>query len=179
VRVEAADVRRAVSLLPLVPRPPEPRKTARNRWQARCPFHEDNSPSMSVSQLDSGWVFNCFGCGEHGDVITYVMKIEGIDFKTALAKLGEGREVDVPPRWRWWQPDGYDSAKRYVVPCEGPGAGPCPRDRRQYVDLRDATYALDGNLADFWRYDAEAGFRWLCLDCWRARREQVQRRRAA
>lgn len=51
-----------------------------------CPFHGDKTPSLSVNE-DKG-VFHCFGCGEGGDVFTFVQKIEGIDFKEALAHLG-------------------------------------------------------------------------------------------
>ena len=51
---------------------------------ARCPFHNEKTASFKVYSNDT---FYCFGCGEHGDVITLVMKMEGIDFKEACKRL--------------------------------------------------------------------------------------------
>jgi P4 family phage/plasmid primase-like protien len=56
-----------------------------NYKQGKCPFHGDNDPSFTV--YDSG--YNCFGCGEHGDVIDFVMKIERIDFKAAINMIAD------------------------------------------------------------------------------------------
>jgi len=61
-------------------------KRAGKEWHGLCPFHNEKSPSFYVNE-DKG-VFNCFGCGEGGDVITFIQKIEGVDFKTALNHLG-------------------------------------------------------------------------------------------
>lgn len=49
---------------------------------ALCPFHHEKTPSFSVNS-DIG-IFKCFGCGESGDVITFIQKIEGVDFPEAL-----------------------------------------------------------------------------------------------
>ncbi len=51
-----------------------------------CPFHTEKTPSFRVNE-DKG-VFHCFGCGEGGDVITFIERIEGLDFRTTLAHLG-------------------------------------------------------------------------------------------
>lgn len=50
-----------------------------------CPFHNDTKPSFSVSPTKQ--VYYCFGCGEGGNVFTFVMKMEGITFAEALRKL--------------------------------------------------------------------------------------------
>jgi len=49
---------------------------------ARCPFHNEKTPSFAVNP-DLG-IFKCFGCGESGDVITFIQKMEGVDFPEAL-----------------------------------------------------------------------------------------------
>lgn len=49
-----------------------------------CPFHQEKNPSMKIYK-DS---YNCFCCHEHGDVFTFVMKMEKCDFKTAFTILG-------------------------------------------------------------------------------------------
>ena len=59
-----------------------------------CPFHNEKTPSFSVSQEKQ--FFHCFGCGVGGDVITFVMKIENIDFAEAVAKLAEWAGMQVP-----------------------------------------------------------------------------------
>ena len=48
-----------------------------------CPFHNEKTPSMKVYEKD----FHCFGCHEHGDVITFVQKIFGISFQDTLKKI--------------------------------------------------------------------------------------------
>ncbi len=51
-----------------------------------CPFHTEKTPSFAVNE-DKG-VFHCFGCGEAGDAVSFIEKIEGVDFKGAIAILG-------------------------------------------------------------------------------------------
>ena len=57
-----------------------------NSWWAKCPLHEEKTPSL---ELDTGkQVFYCFGCGEGGDVIAFIQKFKGLSFKDAIAYLG-------------------------------------------------------------------------------------------
>ena len=48
-----------------------------------CPFHLEKAPSMKIYEKD----YHCFGCGEHGDVITFVQKMFNLSFKEALKKI--------------------------------------------------------------------------------------------
>jgi len=59
-----------------------------------CPFHNEKTPSFSVSSDKQ--FFHCFGCGVGGDVITFVMKIENIDFAEAVEKLAGWAGMQVP-----------------------------------------------------------------------------------
>lgn len=52
-----------------------------------CPFHDETSPSFSVSP--SRGLYNCFGCQESGDAITFVQKTEGLTFVEAVERLAE------------------------------------------------------------------------------------------
>ena len=50
-----------------------------------CPFHKEKSPSFAVSPDKQ--IFHCFGCGAGGNVIHFISKIEGLDFKDTLELL--------------------------------------------------------------------------------------------
>ncbi len=52
-----------------------------------CPFHNEKTPSFTVN--DQKGFYHCFGCQEHGDIITFLMKIEKMDYKNAVIQLVE------------------------------------------------------------------------------------------
>ncbi|HHT9107118.1 MAG TPA: CHC2 zinc finger domain-containing protein [Candidatus Wunengus sp. YC63] len=56
-----------------------------------CPFHDDHNPSFSVN-VETG-LFNCFSCGEKGDIFTFYRELHGVDFPTALRDIGAMVEV--------------------------------------------------------------------------------------
>ena len=64
-----------------------------NFW-ACCPFHHEKTPSFSVKQ--DGQFFKCFGCGESGNVITLVMKMENVDFLSAVEILCKNCGMQMP-----------------------------------------------------------------------------------
>ena len=59
-----------------------------------CPFHNEKSPSFSVSPDKQ--IFHCFGCGVGGNVYTFLMKIEGINFIEAIQMLAERANINLP-----------------------------------------------------------------------------------
>lgn len=59
-----------------------------------CPFHREKSPSFSVSPDKQ--IFHCFGCGAGGNVIHFVSKIEGLDFRQTLESLAERAGITLP-----------------------------------------------------------------------------------
>lgn len=56
-----------------------------NEFTGLCPFHNEKTPSFTVS--DKKRFYHCFGCGDHGDAIGFVMKRQGLEFKAAVELL--------------------------------------------------------------------------------------------
>jgi DNA primase len=88
-RIKEASVREAVEaadMIEVVSGRTQLRKQGA-RFVGRCPFHEERTPSFSVNPQDK--LYHCFGCGEGGDVITFVEKTEQLDFAAAVEWLAE------------------------------------------------------------------------------------------
>ena len=64
-----------------------------SQFRARCPFHNERTPSFYVSPERKS--FHCFGCQEHGDIFTFVEKIENIPFYEALKILADRAGVSL------------------------------------------------------------------------------------
>ena len=62
-------------------------------YMACCPFHNENTPSFSVSAKNN--IFKCFGCGVSGDAIKFVEKIENVDFIEAIKIIAKHYEIPI------------------------------------------------------------------------------------
>ena len=118
-----------------------------------CPFHSENSPSFTVFGSDDH--FYCFGCGAGGDVITFVMRMENVDYPTALELLAKRAGIEIPHT----ADDAYgprgvkrervlkmnEAAARFFRHCLM--KEPCGEEARQYFKKRGLS---DGTLKQFY-----------------------------
>ncbi len=88
-----------------------------------CPFHQEKTPSFTVSETKG--FYHCFGCGQHGNAIDFVMALEGLDFGQAIARLAELTGLPAPRRT---------------------GSGEAPVDRTLYAVNEAAARWLAGRL---------------------------------
>ncbi len=71
-----------------------PLKRAGREYQACCPFHDEKTPSFTVSPQKQ--FYHCFGCGAHGSVIGFAMNYEGLEFVDAVEDLARHAGLTVP-----------------------------------------------------------------------------------
>jgi DNA primase len=99
-------VRDAIDFAELVGARTELKRSGTNRLQGLCPFHEERTPSFGIDPVEK--LYHCFGCGVGGDVFSFVMETEGLDFGAALEWLAERAGVELERE----SEDPRDAAKR-------------------------------------------------------------------
>jgi len=97
-----------------------PLKKAGREYQARCPFHDEKTPSFTVSPQKQ--FYHCFGCGAHGTAIGFLMNYEGFEFPDAVEELARLVGIEVPreaaagPR----PTPGTDCSRNWATATSGP-----------------------------------------------------------
>ena len=69
-------------------------KRSGNRYMGLCPFHSEKTPSFHVSADKQ--LYHCFGCGEGGSVVQFIMKMENLDFVEAIKQLAARANINLP-----------------------------------------------------------------------------------
>ena len=100
------EVRQANDIVDILSQYVHLKRSGRNFF-GLCPFHNEKSPSFSVSPDKQ--IFHCFGCGVGGNVFTFLTKIEGINFVEAVRTLAERANIQLPAL-----EDKADSAKELL-----------------------------------------------------------------
>ncbi|HLT43734.1 MAG TPA: DNA primase, partial [Luteimonas sp.] len=88
-----------------------PLKRQGREYSARCPFHDERSPSFTVSPTKQ--FYHCFGCGAHGTAISFLMNYDRLEFLDAVDELARQAGLEVPrdTRQRNANPDTQDIYK--------------------------------------------------------------------
>ena len=87
------ELRARLSVVDVVGRVVPLTRKGQNYWGC-CPFHNEKTPSFSVNE-EKGF-YHCFGCGEHGDIISFTMKHNNMDFKSAITELANMAGLKMP-----------------------------------------------------------------------------------
>lgn len=91
-------------------------RRAGRTYTGKCPFHKERTPSFHVSP-ERG-TYKCFGCGEGGDVFSFLQKIDGTDFPTVLKQLATIAGVQLQPRGKPQSPEQKERGERLHEVCE-------------------------------------------------------------
>ena len=93
-REKIDDVRDRTNIVDIVRRYVELKRAGTGSWKGLCPFHAEKTPSFNVHEQRQ--YFHCFGCGEKGDVFSFLVKIEQRSFMEVLRDLAGQAGVDLP-----------------------------------------------------------------------------------
>jgi CHC2 zinc finger len=134
-RIDLADVATAL----LGPAPGRRGERGRRRWWP-CPFHEDKNPSFAVEPGKRWW--KCYGCSEHGDAASLVMRLRGLTFPEAVRWLAEQAGIVMPSRGKLIRPR---------PPADKPGkAAARPPDPPSGLPLADALALVEHAAKRIW-----------------------------
>lgn len=90
-----------------------PLKRAGSNLNGRCPFHSERTPSFTVFPATRS--FYCFGCGAGGDVVTFIMKRENLDYVSALELLAARVGIEIPRDTRTREDEGSVKRERVLA----------------------------------------------------------------
>jgi DNA primase len=89
-----------------------PLKRQGREYSARCPFHDERSPSFTVSPTKQ--FYHCFGCGAHGTALSFLMNYDRLEFLDAVEELAKRIGVEVPRDTRARNED-HDGREQYAA----------------------------------------------------------------
>lgn len=117
-------------------------KKAGRNFVGLCPFHQEKTPSFTVNREKQ--IFYCFGCGQGGNVITFLMKIAGKSFPEAIKDLAQKAGIVLPPRITGKESREKETLREKITELNLRAAqqfarnlySPAGRDARQYLKDR-------------------------------------------
>ncbi|TES81956.1 MAG: DNA primase [Dehalococcoidia bacterium] len=142
------DVKQKIDIIDIIGQHITLAKSGRT-FRGLCPFHGEKHPSFYVYPEQQSW--HCFGCNTGGDVFSFIMKKQGIDFSEALRELAQKAGVTIPSRF---EPGAESEEKQKLYQVNQAAAlyfhnllnSPAGEKARNYVDKRGFTAKT---VADF------------------------------
>ncbi|MBW2674712.1 MAG: bifunctional DNA primase/polymerase [Deltaproteobacteria bacterium] len=137
------EFKRNINISTVIERYVKKMRQGRRYWSGICPFHNDHRPSFTVYDDH----FYCFGCGEHGDVISFVQKIEKKSFTEAVDQLSAEFGVPSPLKRRdhvLFDEDGKADMFAFAQALDSEFHFICPRDTEELYIYIDGYYHLGG-----------------------------------
>ena len=123
-------------------------RRAGTAWKACCPFHQEKTPSFSVNPTRQS--YKCFGCGKGGNVFTFVMEMEKLDFPNAAEFLARKYGVVIPE-----QDAGNRNARRgYAFKNKSDATSSASAPEADY-NVRERLYTLHEKLAAWYAENLE------------------------
>lgn len=111
-KIDIDRIKETSDIVRLVERRVRLKKSGQN-YLGLCPFHEEKTPSFTVSAEKQ--FYHCFGCGAHGDVFTWLMQTEGLSFIDAVRQLAGEAGIVIPERSPGYQAVRESQAEIYAV----------------------------------------------------------------
>lgn len=108
------ELRARLSIVDIVGRRVPLQKKGQNYWGC-CPFHNEKTPSFSVTE-EKGF-YHCFGCGAHGDIISFVMNTEHLEYPAAIRELADLAGLKMP-EYKPKSPEKVAAEESYIDICE-------------------------------------------------------------
>ncbi len=112
-------------------------------YSACCPFHNEKTPSFSVSQEKQ--FYHCFGCGVHGNAIDFLMEYDRLEFVEAIEELASSLGLEVPREQRQ-------------------GSGNFSSAPRANIEQKRNLYDLMGSIAQFYRNQLKSSASKVAID---------------
>ncbi|MEE4317936.1 MAG: DNA primase [Erythrobacter sp.] len=150
------ELRARITLSSLVQRSVKLTRAGRE-WKGCCPFHDEKTPSFYVN--DQKQFYHCFGCGAHGDAISWMVDQQGLQFMDAIKELAAmaGMEVPAPDpqmakraEQRASLIDVTEAAQKFFVESLGGASGKAARD---YLERRGFSPAIMREFGFGWAPD--------------------------
>ncbi|MCJ7773719.1 MAG: DNA primase, partial [Desulfobacterales bacterium] len=100
-----SDIKNAADIVEIISDYVVLKKTGKN-YVGLCPFHSEKTPSFTVNSEKQ--IFHCFGCGEGGNVFTFLMKKDGLSFPESVRQIGKRYGVEIPEKSSKEKNSGFD-----------------------------------------------------------------------
>ena len=87
------EIKNRVKVSEIISKKVQLKSKGENRFVALCPFHSEKTPSFHVH--DEKGFYHCFGCGKHGDIFSFIMEYENLNFKETLNYLAKYAGISI------------------------------------------------------------------------------------